>query len=269
MVSLSGFVITKDAPQLERCVKGLMASCDEVVVVDTGSSAANLERIRALDVRLVEVPWHGFGETRRIAVRACRGDFCFFLDSDEHIESSTVDAIRRLRSGFAEDGYRVTVNDWATTRSGRRFLFRRHSRCRIFRRSAARYESRMIVHETPQITAAALLPIEIEHDYYDGSSLSRGKRNQLYSILWAIQNSRSRRRPPALVKAFHWMKCLFGGGALLRGGLDSFEVVHREADYHSDKYRWLGQPSLSACISAYEEGRVDEVLAHSRTLAGS
>lgn len=244
-----------------------MACCDEVVVVDTGSSDAERERIRTWGVRLLEVPWRGFGEARRVAVQACSGDYCLFLDSDEYIQSSSVDAIRRLRASFNESGYRVTTNDWATTRSGRRFLFRRHSRCRVFRRSAARYESRMIVHETPQITNAPLLPIEIEHDYYDGKSASRGKRNQLYSILWAVQNSQKLWRPPSFVKAFHWMKCLLGGGALLRGGLESFEVAQREANYHADKYRWLGQRSLSGAISAYEEGRIDEVFTISRALA--
>lgn len=268
MASLSGFVITRNAPHIERCVEGLRSCCDETVVVDTGSNSSTIERIRSMGVRLVEVPWRGFGESRRVAVQACRGDYCFFLDSDEYISDSSADAIRNLRSRLVEDGYRVTVNDWATFRNGRRFLFRRHSRCRLFRRSAARYESRMIVHETPQISAAALLSIRVEHEYYNEESASRDERNQLYSILWAIQNSNSRRRPPKFVKAFHWIKCLFGGGAILRGGLDSFQVADKEAAYHADKYRWLGQPSLASCVSAYEAGRIDEVLQQAKVIAG-
>lgn len=267
MVSISGFVVTKDAPHLERCVAGLLACCDEVVVIDTGSSASALALAHSLNVRVIETPWRGFGDARRIGVEACRGTFCFFLDSDEHIGPSSIEAVRRLRPTLAKDGYRVVLNDWAVTNSGKRFLFRRHSRCRLFRRDAARYESRMIVHETPQISAPSLAPIEVDHEYYNAGSASRSQRNQLYSILWAVQNSQVRWRPPALVKAFHWFKCLLSGGALLRGGLASLEVVRHEANYHADKYRWLHQQSLKDCIAAYEEGRFADVFAYARTLA--
>jgi glycosyltransferase involved in cell wall biosynthesis len=106
---LSAVLIAQDE---ERHIEGALASvafCDEVVVVDSGSTDRTREVAQAAGARvLVNAPWPGFVAQRDFAVRAARHDWVLALDADERVGPALRDEILRLRAaGFAEAGYRI------------------------------------------------------------------------------------------------------------------------------------------------------------------
>jgi glycosyltransferase involved in cell wall biosynthesis len=81
---------------------------DEVVVVDSFSADRTAEIATSLGVRVVEVPFNGFGDLRNRAIEACKYNWIFSLDADERCTEEVRDEILRLLAGTpAHDVYRV------------------------------------------------------------------------------------------------------------------------------------------------------------------
>lgn len=73
---------------LAEAIESVLAQsrrCDQVVVVDNGSSdrSAEIARGFAPAVEVVQEPRPGIGTARNAALRAARGDFIAFLDADD------------------------------------------------------------------------------------------------------------------------------------------------------------------------------------------
>lgn len=73
---------------LEEAIESVLGQsrrCDQVVVVDNGSSdrSAEIARLYAPKVELVSEPREGIGSARNAALRASRGSHIAFLDADD------------------------------------------------------------------------------------------------------------------------------------------------------------------------------------------
>jgi glycosyltransferase involved in cell wall biosynthesis len=83
-VRLSAVLITLDAQaHLRECLAAL-SFCDEIVVLDSGSSDATLDIARACGARVSQsADWPGFGAQKNRAVALARGQWILAVDSDE------------------------------------------------------------------------------------------------------------------------------------------------------------------------------------------
>jgi hypothetical protein len=140
--------------------------CDELVVVDGGSTDATVEIARAAGARVIENPWPGFAAQRNVALDAARGEWVFELDADERITPELRASIERLLARPPEG---VTI---AVCPLRHRFLGRplSHSakypayRSRLFRRGAYRHDEARGVHEGLEPRERpAVLTGELEH----------------------------------------------------------------------------------------------------------
>jgi glycosyltransferase involved in cell wall biosynthesis len=85
-VPLSGCVISfQEADRIAECVRSL-AFCDDVVVVDSGSTDGTRGIAESLGARvLVNAPFPGHREQKQFAIEQARHDFVFCLDADERV----------------------------------------------------------------------------------------------------------------------------------------------------------------------------------------
>ncbi|MGA0060138.1 MAG: glycosyltransferase family 2 protein [Planctomycetota bacterium] len=99
---LSGVVIAfQEADRIADCLRSL-AFCDEILVVDSGSTDGTQDLARSLGARVLERPWPGHVAQKEWAIRAAAHDWVFCLDADERCTATLVDEIKALRAaGFA------------------------------------------------------------------------------------------------------------------------------------------------------------------------
>lgn len=82
---LSAVLITRNAAsQLPACLDSL-AFCDEIVVVDSGSTDDTVALAKARGARVIAQDWLGFGPQKQFAVARARHDWVLCVDADERV----------------------------------------------------------------------------------------------------------------------------------------------------------------------------------------
>jgi hypothetical protein len=147
--TISACIIARDEEErLPACLESV-AFCDEIVVVDGGSTDRTIEVARAGGARVVEQPWLGFAAQRNVALDHASGDWVLEIDADERV-SPLLRA--EIEAFLASPPARI---DMAALPRRHRFLGAwlgaagrypdyRH---RLFRRGAYRHDERRTVHE--------------------------------------------------------------------------------------------------------------------------
>src|SRR5579885_66488 len=243
-VLLSACIIAlNEADRIGACIESL-AFCDEIVVVDSGSSDGTRELAASAGARVVEHPFEGYRAQKDFAVSQARHDWGLCLDADERITPALRASIEAAREGgFAgAAGYRFAR---ATEYFG---AFLRHGNAypdrvlRLFDRRRGGWRGEREIHEHVEVDGRVVtLAGDLEHRAYRslGDQLDRLQR---YARLMAAHlHARGRRaRWWNLVLNPAWR---FMRGYLLRlGFLDGwrgFVYACVEANYVRQKFVML------------------------------
>ena len=185
-LAISLCVIARDeAESLGPCLCSASGVCDELIVVDTGSSDGTAELARAAGARVFEDPWRDdFSKARNHSLDQATGDWVLVLDADEVLERP--DRARALLLECARSGARAgqveMVSDSPTGRS--RTLI-----TRFFRNDpGVRYRRR--IHEQLTFEGAPLVGVPtgvvVRHSGYTAERMrSRGKLERNRRLLEA------------------------------------------------------------------------------------
>ena len=85
---LSAAIITlNEERNVARVVESLRC-CDEIVIVDSGSTDRTVAIARELGVCVLENPWPGYAAQKNFAAEHCSNDWILSLDADESLSES-------------------------------------------------------------------------------------------------------------------------------------------------------------------------------------
>lgn len=147
-IPLSACVIAmNEADRIDACLAAL-AFCDEIVVLDSGSTDDTAARCRAAGARTLVTDWPGWVAQKQRAVDAAQHDWVLCVDADERVDGELRAAIEAWQAAPQHgDGDAASGPRAFAVRRRVRFLGRwiRHGgwypewRVRLFDRRAARW----------------------------------------------------------------------------------------------------------------------------------
>ena len=219
MTPLTGLIIAKDEElHLPACLESV-AFCDEVLVIDSGSTDRTRELAAAAGARvLLRAPWPGFAAQRNKGFEEARHDWVLFLDADERISPALREEVQALRArGFDKAGYRVPRVAHYLGRWVRGTDWYPDWQLRLFDRRCGRCPQ-ALVHESVHVDGSVgRLRGELQHLPY--SDIADHVRTiDDYTTLWSQQAYESGRRTSVtelvLSPAFALLR-----NYVLRGGL--------------------------------------------------
>src|SRR6185437_4559973 len=100
-IRVSGCLIVRDnAGTIRACLESLKPWVDELVVVDTGSQDATPKIAAEIGARVFHFPWvDSFSAARNESIRHARGEWIFWMDSDDTIDVANGEGLRNIVSG--------------------------------------------------------------------------------------------------------------------------------------------------------------------------
>lgn len=83
--TVSAFIVCRDEErQIRRCLESV-AWCDEIIIVDSGSTDKTIEICREFTDKISYRAWTGYVDQKRYALSLCSGDWVLNLDADEEV----------------------------------------------------------------------------------------------------------------------------------------------------------------------------------------
>src|SRR5581483_8856437 len=93
MHKVTAYIIAfNEAEKIADAVSSVLWA-DEIIVADSGSADRTAEIAQALGARVVQIPFHGFGDLRNRTLAECSHDWIFSLDSDERCTREVRDEV--------------------------------------------------------------------------------------------------------------------------------------------------------------------------------
>ncbi|HOL69798.1 MAG TPA: glycosyltransferase family 2 protein [Bryobacteraceae bacterium] len=105
-MKISATIITCDEERnIARAIESLRC-CDEIVVVDSGSTDRTVEIAARLGARVIESPWPGYAKQKNLAASQASYDWIFSIDADEALSEALEAEIWQLKkNGPEHDAY--------------------------------------------------------------------------------------------------------------------------------------------------------------------
>ncbi len=218
MEPVSAVLIVQNEEDLLPAALDSVAFCDEVVVVDSGSTDRTTDIARAKGARLVvNTPWPGFTVQRNFATDQARHSWILAVDADERVtEPLRAEIEVERRRGFVHAGYRIPRVAYYLGRWIRGTDWYPDLQLRLFDRRRGRWQGKL-VHESVRVQGSVgRLRSDMEHLTY--RDLSHHLRTiDSYTSLWARQAFEEGRSAGAVQAAGACVWAFFRN-YLLKGG---------------------------------------------------
>ncbi|ROR29607.1 glycosyltransferase family 2 protein [Inmirania thermothiophila] len=239
MRPITATIITlNEEEHLPACIESVRPVCDEVIVVDSGSTDRTVEVARALGARVLEQPYLGDGPQKAFAVPQARNDWILSIDADERLEEDAVAAIGGLDLDRDDvDAYALRRRSFVGNHWIRAAGFYPDYVVRLYHRGRAGYLPRK-AHSRVEARRVVRLQAHLRHLTYRDVAHWVERINALTSYdAWAAYERGRRARPwtPALHAAAALVRKLILKGGILQG-MDGWNVAVTTAFHAYVKY---------------------------------
>lgn len=169
-MGISIVIPTKDE---EARIAPLVASlgwCDDVIVVDGGSTDRTRELAAAAGARVLVVMGRTIGAQRNVGIEAARHEWILTIDADERVSDELRDELLRLAAGEVPSpcgAYRVRSRDWHLGRELKHGPWGRDWKVRVFTRAHRFTEQRVHEHLDSPRTVGTLEGTLLHWPYRD------------------------------------------------------------------------------------------------------
>lgn len=192
--ALSAVIITlNEERNISRCLQSV-AFCDEIIVVDAGSSDRTCDIARGFTGRVVMRPWGGYADQKNFAVSLATTEWVLSIDADEEVTPELRREIEHVVTR-SERAHALTVPR-KTLHSGRWIRFGGwypNRLVRLFRRQHGSWRGSEVHERWETDGEIGHLKEPLLHHSFD-SFADQVKRNNLYSSLGALALHRAGRR---------------------------------------------------------------------------
>ncbi|MDO8934132.1 MAG: glycosyltransferase family 2 protein [Rhodocyclaceae bacterium] len=194
---LSAVLITLNAAsQIEACLLSV-AFCDDIVVVDSGSTDGTQAIAERLGARVVHAAWRGFGAQKQYAVEQAAHDWVLCIDADERVSDILRASIETALAAPAFGAYRFP----RCNRFMGRYL--RHGEgypdwsLRLFDRRTARWSADAVHEKVVAAGAVGTLAGDLMHDSAETLDSYLAKQNRYTTLAAEAAIAKGRRATAA------------------------------------------------------------------------
>jgi len=147
-VAISACIIARNEQESLPDALASVAFCQEIVLIDSGSTDATMEIARAAGARVIEHSWRGYAAQRNVALDHARGEWILEIDADERVSPRLREEIEAFLANppgvdLAGLPLREMFLGHPLGPSGKYPKYRH----RLLRRGAYRHDERRTVHE--------------------------------------------------------------------------------------------------------------------------
>ena len=243
---LSACIITlNEADRIDACLDSL-GFCEEIVVVDSGSTDGTRERAAAKGARVLERAFDGYRRQKDFAVQAASHDWVLCIDADERVTPALRASIEaaRARSFSDAEGYRFarcTEYFGAPLRHGNAYPDRV---LRLFDRRRGGWRGEREIHEQLRVDGrVGLLAGDLDHQAYRNLDDQLRRLDRYASLMARHLHERGKRAHLATI-VFSPLWRFLRGYVLRAGFLDGWRglvFACVEANYVREKAirHWL------------------------------
>jgi cellulose synthase/poly-beta-1,6-N-acetylglucosamine synthase-like glycosyltransferase len=92
----AAIIVKNEAEHLQRCLNSIKDFCDEIIVVDTGSTDNTVDIATAFATKVLHKEWkQDFAASRNFALDAVTAEWVLYIDADEELVMDDVAALRQ------------------------------------------------------------------------------------------------------------------------------------------------------------------------------
>lgn len=181
--TLSAVLIVKnEAKHIQDCIASVKPVCDEIVVVDTGSTDGTVSIAQRLGARVGTFEWcDNFSAARNYALSMASSSWCLWIDADERLDRNSYGAVLSalVRPHFG--GFTIPIVNFLNEDEDQDQIV--HTPCRLFRRmQGIAFEGRIHEQIAPSIQRLglpiAMLDARILHYGYRESEVVEKRKHQ-------------------------------------------------------------------------------------------
>jgi glycosyltransferase involved in cell wall biosynthesis len=218
-------VIAKnEAKRIGDCVDSL-AFCDEVLVIDSGSTDGTQEIVKSKGARLIDQPWLGMNGQKDFGRQQAKGEWVLNLDADEVVTPELRQEILQLleTSDPAIGAYRIPFRNYFRDAWVRRCGYYPDPHVRLVRRERAYWDAAIPAHDHVVVDGElGLLAGHIDHYSFDSMDHYLRKSAGYADAFARTALAKGRRSGPLTIlvhTGFRFFKAYFLKGGFLEGSL--------------------------------------------------